>query len=561
MKNILTIIVFATGTVCAQTGNLVQDPGFDDPAFVSPFICMPLPPNDCSPWTNIYSPAPELYATYLPEGTYGIPSNSHNGFFGYQFQTPDPPSGIPNTRYVFMFLTTGGLNKDGMSNHLASPLICGTTYKIEFDCSRHDELNGGTIQVVGRFGTNPANWISNGNTNDVFKANINSDDTGGANDDEWVPITFFYTPDRCDLEYLLLQTETPFTGTINKGVYIDNVRVTPVYVNCSSTKNCLDITYEGNHDFNHPFKVSGLGNFREATLRIYQTNNVLVRTIGPITNPSNSICWDGKADNGEEASGGIYHGILSGYNECVEEYESPPLDIDKSNNWGDPTTSDISQFPCLCYSSVSKPPEQCCADYFELENMSIVDDITIPGPITYSISGDIKFMANVTIPSTVCGIQNLVEFNAVNEINVNSMVVETGAQVTYDIHPCPMKPSNSSDIIHVLTNDSLKHFYDSLNLAMIRPLLSDGPLEVQIAKNFIEFEIIPNPASSSFSVYADFNQELICNCYNVLGRTFYSSSFVKNKEIDTSMWPRGNYFVNITDKSGRTIGQKKIVLQ
>jgi hypothetical protein len=236
------------------------------------------------------------------------------------------------------------------------------------------------------------------------------------------------------------------------------------------------------------------------------------------------------------------------------------MTIDKTNNWGDPTTTDINQFPGLCYSSVSKPPEQCCITNLTLENISIVDDITIPGPVTYSIKGNLKIENNVTIPATVCGIVNSVEFNAVEEINLESIVVETGAVVNYDVNPCPMKPDGSSEIVYVLSNDSLKHFYDSLNMDLCSQLIYETPVEVSYPKDLAEFEITPNPVSDFFTLNTDFHEELNCICYNIWGKVFNSTNFVKTTEINTSMWPRGTYFVIINDRSSHLMAQRKIIL-
>ena len=156
---------------------------------------------------------------------------------------------------------------------------------------------------------------------------------------------------------------------------------------------------------------------------------------------------------------------------------------------------------------------------------------------------------------------NSVEFNAVEEIDIELMDVETGAQVNYDINPCPMKPYGSSDIIHVLSNDGLKQFNDSLNMNLSSELFHGAPVDISNPKDLVEIEIIPNPVSDFFTLNTDFHEELNCICYNIWGKVFYSANFVKTTEINTSMWPRGTYFVIINDRSSHLMAQRKIILQ
>ena len=77
----------------------------------------------------------------------------------------------------------------------------------------------------------------------------------------------------------------------------------------------------------------------------------------------------------------------------------------------------------------------------------------------------------------------------------------------------------------------------------------------------LEIEIYPNPVSDFFTLNTDFHEELNCICYNIWGKVFYSANFVKTTEINTSMWPRGTYFVIINDRSSHLMAQRKIILQ
>ncbi len=79
-------------------------------------------------------------------------------------------------------------------------------------------------------------------------------------------------------------------------------------------------------------------------------------------------------------------------------------------------------------------------------------------------------------------------------------------------------------------------------------------------------KVYPNPTSSNLVIdFNDYNTILGYNVeiYDVTGKTVYSSTVTKQLvTIDLSNWTgKGTYFVRITDKSGKSMEVKKIILQ
>ena len=80
-------------------------------------------------------------------------------------------------------------------------------------------------------------------------------------------------------------------------------------------------------------------------------------------------------------------------------------------------------------------------------------------------------------------------------------------------------------------------------------------------KNVISnFELVPNPANSSFSlIFSDINTLKNIAVYTVLGELIYhtTNKIGTNERIDVSAWPNGVYIVETNTAFGKE--RKKLI--
>ncbi|MEO5675128.1 MAG: T9SS type A sorting domain-containing protein [Chitinophagales bacterium] len=541
MKRILIIISNILIIHLAFAQNLVQDGGFDSPNFCPEFDCDIF--GCCGPWTTVggigNSPA-ILFSTAGTPNIDGIPNNhwcpdGNCILDGYSVQW-NIPSG--SGRYLLMTLGDYGTNHCRISNQLSSTLVCGNTYQIEFDVSRHDFYHGGTIQLVARFGTTDS-WTGGDHTDDLEpKIDISSDETGGINNDEWRHVTFQYTVTACGgYNYFLLSTETPFTTIATKAVYIDNVSVTEVLnsTNCSSTKGCVDFTLISPHSSAYPLQITGLKNITQAKLEIQNSDHQIIRTIGPVVNPPNSMCWDGKDDNGADVGPAAYFITITLDNDCNTDWHNT-----YSFQKLDETTP---YFSCTCNSSVSKPPQPCCSSTYTLSNVTLIDDPTISGSTLYSYNGNLTIGDGVNIPATVCGSTNMIDFQVDNYMDFdgqfNNINIETGALVNIDLIACRISHPSQDN-----SNDDANSSQDF----------------TQIFKN--NLKIYPNPASKSVTIETGMSGSFHLQITNVYSNQLMNSNIDGSlAQINISILSSGIYFVEVKDAKGISIGYGKLIVQ
>ena len=197
-------------------------------------------------WTCPTGGSSDIFVTSLAATCFCSPNSTNASAIGMQ---------APRTGSVMVggsLYGTGGCSpyREYFQGKLSTPLVAGTTYKIEFYLSLGDKSNVGSNNIGVKFTTAPVNVTSMC----VYTVTPDVNYTGApiTNKTGWDKIEFCYTPSTSGLLYFMIgnfynnvaTTVTNLTGTNNNAYYyLDDVSIVPsssVSVNptASLTSNC-----------------------------------------------------------------------------------------------------------------------------------------------------------------------------------------------------------------------------------------------------------------------------------------------------------------------------------
>jgi len=304
-----------------------------------------------------------------------------------------------------------------------------------------------------------------------------------------------------------------------------------------------------------PITFSGLETVTLFDLKIKQGTTILRNLV--ISNPANTVAWDGKDNFGNVLPPDQYSYSLALKNNCntnnLGAFFTMPASYPIYSAYYDyastpkPNTPFLIPiyFPCECTDNCEnydRPPLPCCSDKPDLHLQNTLITLTKE----YKIINNIKAGPGVTVLSS-----SDVLFQAGNSIVLDTgFSTQLGAKFEAEISPCLLRITDSSHTSSSADNNDNVVVQNQKN-----PGLNES-----------ELLIIPNPSNDGLfycmiknNVSAKGNVAI--NISSVLGEIIYTSNNVHSLSsvIDISSHPKGIYFVKV--QSGDNVYTEKVVVQ
>lgn len=292
----------------------------------------------------------------------------------------------------------------------------------------------------------------------------------------WHKVTLNISVTQNDYDYIGFELQD---NECDAYVLLDDISLEEGCVNgCSGTDDFKNITINEYHSANNPFRVNGLNNISNVSLKISQGAQELWSR--SINNPPDIIAWNGRDDSGNEVAAAWYNYELIATNDCGSKTYTGLLT--KSNCSPD----DTQPSPYFQYNSVSKPFDPCCESDIYLENQMLVQDKTLAGPLLYKGINSVITGPNVYVPSVN---NNNVVFEAGNNIYLNpGLYIEQGAQFVARIVPCDFnKEAVQSGPTNILSTNQ------DADTGIITDKIVQTENSNEIEETETVFTIAPNP--------------------------------------------------------------------
>ena len=375
---------------------------------------------------------------------------------------------------------------------------------------------------------------------------------------QWHEIEAEFSVPSVDYQWIGFDHIDPITANQCFYIFVDEVVLEDAYDNCSDciiscdpVDGCIEPTFLSvgtTHSENVPFSVGNLTNVSNFKLTIRPQNNInqLLRTI-LIENPYTIVSWDGKEENGAEASAINYNYTLDLSNSCETrrmEGVFPKFNVDATDY--KPIVMD--------YLSVVKQDisnDECCYECIEISN-DVLDFIDPPTNLS-QVGGE----------NTLIGTFNIV---AINKIVIDDNVnFTTGSNITFQAKDTvDFIAVNGQELaieqgaeIEVIIDECMEMFQEPPP-----PLFSRISIQKAEVKVF-SFAVKPNPSSSTFEFQLPLSDNPVhLQIINLSGQIIHETTIGENSQfynIDLSEESKGIYFVKLKD--GKNIFSGKVILK
>ncbi len=277
----------------------------------------------------------------------------------------------------------------------------------------------------------------------------------------------------------------------SKATFLDKISledITPKSELCDKHLTTLkppEISLDEVHTQSDPFSISNLKGIDRFHLVISDpSTQSIVREILVEDHPANTICWDGKDNNGNEVSAGYYEYIFTLSNECDQLGLASNLE---KKNGSSNFTDDLD---CMIYKPVSRTPKRCCYEHLQISNTTIRHDPTTTGnEIRYVVKNSITAGPNVTIAAgtrAVLQAGNQIDLNQVFDTKQNPQ-----AQLETILKTC------NSFIINSFSTKSTTNKIDSSTPPKITKSKTDSfsdTTNYHRKETETKLKVLPNPA-------------------------------------------------------------------
>jgi hypothetical protein len=292
-----------------------------------------------------------------------------------------------------------------------------------------------------------------------------------------------------------------------------------------------------------------LDNVNELTWEIQDINGNVVRTIGPLYNPPNTIAWDGRDNNGVNVTFGTYHWFLTVKNLCGSLPYEGTFGYNVHPDLNDPLLAPLFDYTPIpkpyidCpysfdYSEHSRPPKECCA----LQPHLSIQNQNIAGRWDYILLQTISAGPSVAVKAG-----SDVLFQAGTQISLlPGFTVEPGTEFDAIIAGCT--PGGR------MANPDLP----------VTSCASKQTTATRKAPEKKEAELIvyPNPSAGVFTLSATENSISKVCVVDLFGKVVreYSKPGSEVMNLDISEQPKGIYIVKVEQLDGK-VRMKKVIYQ